>query len=109
VIQPPVYEALIDDAKRVAHNWVSWYQSVTGGGKVSQPTVGASPFTYHNVTNVRQEIVLTGGTVSSVQFSRDNITFYTVSSSQGIPIILSSGDYLKITHTGAPTMTVIPL
>jgi hypothetical protein len=108
-MNPPFNEILTDDRKFVSRGWIAWFTSITGGGKITQPTVGSSPFTYQNTTNLRQQIVLTGGTVSAVQFSRDNSNFYTLTATSGVPVTLLSKDFLKITHTGAPTMTVIPI
>jgi hypothetical protein len=103
---PPFNENIIDDSKRVARGWITWFTSVSGGGAVSTPTVGASPFTYKNGTIIRQQVLVTGGTVSSVQLSRDNSTFVTLPANQAV---LFPGDYLKITYTVLPTLTVFPI
>lgn len=70
-------------------------------------TVGASPFTYHNTATQNVSVIVQGGTVSKVEFSRDNSTFYDCGVVAGM-LYLSPGDYLKVTYTGAPTMTLIP-
>lgn len=105
-MNPPFNDDITDDKKRVTRGWVSWFQFQTGGGKVTQPAVGGSPFTYRNTTQIRQEALVTGGTVSSVQFSRDNINFYTCPGNQ---TVMLPGDYLKITWSGLPTLTIIPI
>jgi hypothetical protein len=105
-MNPPFNDDLIDQAKRVSRGWVAWFTSVTGGGKTSTPTVGASPFTYKNVTQVKQQVFVTGGTVSAVAISRDNVTFLTLPANQAI---LFPGDYLKITYTVLPTLTIYPV
>lgn len=65
---------------------------------------GASPFVYQNVSGFTQLIVLTGGVVTDVAFSRDNITFYSAGATP-TAFPLGRGDYLQITHAGAPTIT----
>jgi hypothetical protein len=40
-----------------------------------------------------------------LQYSRNNVTFFTYTG----PIILGPGDYLKITYTVLPTLTVFPI
>ena len=73
----------------------------------SNNAVGASPYTYHNTNTYNLDIIIQGGTVSKLEFSRDNITYYDIGVIAGM-YFLSPGDYTKITHTGAPTMTLVP-
>jgi hypothetical protein len=104
---PPFNSDVIDERKRVASGWISWFLSVTGGGKVTNPALSASPATYQNTTNGRQQAFISAGTVTSVALSRDNSTFYTLPASIAV---LLPGDYLKITYPGAaPTLTVFPI
>lgn len=70
-------------------------------------TVTASPFTYHNVSGFDQSAIVKGGTVTLVEFSRDNVTFFDVGVLAGM-FTLSKGDYLRVTYAVAPTMTAIP-
>ncbi len=72
----------------------------------SSITVGSSPFTYQNNSGYDLIILISGGTVSSIEFSRDNSNWYDVGQTSGM-FILPDGDYLKITYTEAPTMTAI--
>ena len=69
--------------------------------------VGASPFTIQNTTGNPVDIIVTGGTVSAIAFSRDNVTFYGVGSTAGV-FWLSPYDYLRVTYTVAPTITLVP-
>lgn len=72
-------------------------------------TVGASPFTYRNTSGFPASILVNGGVVSSIQWSRDNVTYYSVGGATGGDFDLAPNDYLKVTYTGAPTMTLIPM
>jgi len=70
-------------------------------------TPGASPYTYQNTLGYPADVIVNGGTVSAIAFSRDNATFYTAGAIGGI-FPLSPYDYLRVTYTVAPTMTLIP-
>jgi len=74
-------------------------------------TVGASPYTYQNTTNYPAKVLVGGGTVSLVEYTRDNTTFYTLASStaQPVQVQLSPNDRVRVTYTAAPTMSHIPL
>lgn len=69
-------------------------------------TVGASPFTYNNTASNDQSVIVKGGTVSKIEFSRDNITYFDVGVVAGM-FTVSKGDYLRVTYTVVPTMTGI--
>lgn len=69
-------------------------------------TVGASPFTYQNVSAFDQSIIVIGGTVTAISFSRDNVTFYPLGVLVGM-FYLSKGDYLRVQYTGVPNMTAV--
>lgn len=73
---------------------------------VATITVGASPFVYHNTNPYSVDVLTSGGTVSSIQFSRDGSNYYTYPS--GEIVNLSPGDYVKVTYTALPTMVSIP-
>jgi hypothetical protein len=70
-------------------------------------TVGASPYTFQNTNTYPADVIVNGGTVSAVAFSRDNVTFYTVGQINGM-FALSPYDFLRVTYTLAPTMTLVP-
>ena len=69
--------------------------------------VGASPFTVQNTTGQPVDLIVSGGTVSAVAFSRNNVTFYGVGQTAGV-FWLSPYDYLRVTYTVAPTITLVP-
>jgi hypothetical protein len=72
-------------------------------------TVGASVFTYQNTTNYDAEVLVNGGTVSLIEFTRNNTTFYTVGSTTGFKMRLAPADRLRVTYSVIPTMTLIPM
>jgi hypothetical protein len=70
--------------------------------------VGASPFTYRNRDCCLEDIVVQGGSVTCIEFSRDGSTWVDIGSTVG-STRLAPGDYLKITYSTPPNMTKIPM
>jgi hypothetical protein len=70
-------------------------------------TPGASPYTYQNTSGHPGDMIVSGGAVSDIAFSRDNATFYGAGVVSGV-FPLSAYDFLRVTYTVAPTMTFIP-
>lgn len=102
------------DEIKESHVWRDWFTKLAknvmpsqSSYKPSSITVGSSPFVYQNSNGFPIDIVISGGTVSDVAISRDSTTYYSLSSSISL-VNLSSGDYLKITYSVAPTLTSIP-
>jgi hypothetical protein len=116
---PPIGSPLHDDEPMPKHHplWRQWYTQMAGmfstTNIVTTPTVGASPFTYTNNASSLQQVHITGGTVSSVQWGRKNAAgtyvYVTVASATGASVVLSQGDQIIITYTVVPTLTVAPL
>lgn len=70
-------------------------------------TVTASPFTYTNTNLYTVDVIVEGGGVSALEFSRDGTTWYSTGSFYGM-FTLSKGDRLRATYVSAPNMTLIP-
>lgn len=73
-------------------------------------SVGASPFTWINKTGQVQQVITSGGTVSTIEYKGPNagsVFANTYATSGGI--IVPPGAALKWTHSGAPTAFVSPL
>lgn len=71
-------------------------------------TVTASPFVFQApFSNGECFVIVQGGTVSKIEFSRDGINFFDTALTAG-PVPLSGGDYLRVTYSGLPTMTFVP-
>jgi len=73
----------------------------------SNISVTASPFTYQNTTAYDGDVIISGGTVGNIEFTRDNINFYTTGLLTGV-LQLSPNDRVRVTYTVAPTMTLVP-
>jgi hypothetical protein len=70
-------------------------------------TVTASPFTYINQTGGDVDVIVSGGGISLLEFSRNGATFYSTGSFYGM-FSLSPYDRLRATYVSAPTMTLVP-
>ena len=68
--------------------------------------VGASPFLYTNITGNNVDVMISGGGISALAFSRDGTTFYDTGSYYGM-FSLSPSDMLRVTYISAPVMTLI--
>ena len=102
----PTYGTPLTIRESITSTWYRWFQDVETGkppSDVEIVTVGASPFSYVAVR--RGFVILTGGTVSAISFIRTTATATGLTA--GI-FPLAAGDTLKVTHTGAPTMTFVP-
>lgn len=71
----------------------------------SPVTLTGSPFTYSAPR--RGSLIVSGGTVSQIRFSRDGSTFYNTGATAGM-FALSAADRLEVTYTVAPTLTFVP-
>ena len=93
--------------------WRNWFQSVwelVNARALPLPsaiTLGASPYTYQFHYAGTASVLLSGGTVSLVEWSRDNVTWFTVGTSSPGMFHMSQNDFLRVTYTVAPTMTLV--
>lgn len=80
---------------------------VDAQGDAAAITPGASPYAYQNIGTKPQDVIVSGGTVSAVAFSRDGATYFGLGQTAGM-FRLGVGDFLKVTYSVAPTMTAVP-
>lgn len=77
-----------------------------GGGPRAPITVSASPFVY--TSPVMAYILISGGTVSKIEFSRDTgATWDTVGATGGM-ITMEAQDKIRVTYSVKPTIVSIP-
>ena len=84
--------------------WANLFTGLSPGNETPL-TVGASPFTY--IAEVKGSVIVNGGTVSAIAFSRDGVTFYTTGQTAGM-FMLNARDSLRVTYTVLPTLTFVP-
>lgn len=106
-IPEPNFQDILNDAYEKSHPTIGYLDlddnDVPVVSPIDQPAVGASPFSY--VSPRRQLAVVSGGTVSTVELSRDGSTFFNVGLTSGA-FVLGTGDTLRLTYTVAPTAFV---
>jgi hypothetical protein len=85
----------------VSHNLAS------SGSASSNIAVGASAFVYQNTGLNPENVLVSGGTVTTIELSRDGSTFFVVGIIAG-QFHLAQGDKLRVTYAVAPTMTRMP-
>ena len=71
-------------------------------------TAGASPYTYQNISGTRQNVIVTGGTVTLVEYSRGSTVWFTTGLIAGT-VLLNPGDSVRVTYTVAPVITAVPI
>jgi len=71
-------------------------------------SVGSSPCSIQNSTNTRVFVLVSGGTVTTIEFSRDGTLFDAVGLLGG-QFHLNPGDWLRVTHIVAPTVVYYPM
>lgn len=104
----PTYEQQITPGN---HNDSTWYRYFQQNEKGTPPssettvTLTASPFSY--AAPAKGFVVISGGTVSAIMFSRTMGTFYLTGQTAGM-FPLSQNDVLKITYTVKPSMVFVP-
>lgn len=104
----PVYPVSLMDGGKTAAPWYFFWQGLFKGlapGAVIPTAPTASPYTF--TASVKGFMLITAGTVSLVEFSRDGVTFYSYGTTSG-QFALNSADRLRVTYTVAPTMTFVP-
>jgi hypothetical protein len=105
-LSTPTYETPITQGRNT-HS--AWYRFFTGIQKGTPPsaesvlTLGVSPYPYKAAQ--KGFLIIKGGTVSAVQFTRSATTL--TGQTQGI-FPMSAGDVLTITYAVLPTVTWVP-
>jgi hypothetical protein len=84
--------------------WANLFTGLPPGNETAL-TIGASPYTY--VAGVKGSLIVSGGTVSAIDFSRNGTTFYSTGQTAGM-FALNARDSLRITYAVLPTATFVP-
>lgn len=81
------------------------FKSAGGNGPTSSISPTGSPFTY--TAAQAGQVIVNSGTVSKIELSRDGTNFFTLGVTQGM-FLLKPQDELRVSYSGAPTMTFVP-
>jgi hypothetical protein len=84
------------------------YGAYSMGPRVSI-TLGSSPAALQNTTSTRIMILLTGGTVSLLEFSRDSISYDAIGSLLSGSFFLNPGDWMRVTYAISPAVVYYPV
>jgi hypothetical protein len=103
----PQYEAPLVDGKNTSTAWYRWFQAIDNGIPPSDEaavTVTGSPFIY--TAPSKGFAIVSGGTVSDIEFSRTVGVFYPTGQTAGV-FPMSANDQLKITFSGVPSAVFV--
>ena len=104
----PTYSEALQTANTTTRGWYTFWLGLLQGQPVGAPisiVPGVSPFSY--VAPVGGTVIVTGGTVSKIEVSRDGVTFFVTGQTSGM-FPLSMGDTLRVTYSVVPTATFLP-
>ena len=104
----PTFAQSLTEGGRTSKVWYFFLQGLWNGippGAENFVAAGLSPFIY---TAPRGGfLIVQGGTVSFISFSRNQSTFYNTGETTGV-FPLSKGDSLSISYSAAPNLTFVP-
>lgn len=104
----PNYPVPLVTGQQTTKDWYFFWSGIFRGlapGNVEPVTLTGSPYTYSAAR--RGSLLVSGGTVTAIEFSRDGTAYYNVGVIAGaIPI--NAGDLVRITYAVAPTVTFVP-
>jgi hypothetical protein len=107
----PTYEQPLTsrDGKVTTRGWYTYWAGLFEGqptGPVAPLVVGPSPFTY--LATQAGSVIVKGGTVSKIEFTRGDGNFYGIGQTAGM-FPLAKGDSLVVTYSVAPpNATFVP-
>jgi hypothetical protein len=104
----PTFSQAITPGYKNDSVWYRYFQANENGeppANESAIAVGGSPFTF--VAPTKGMVIIAGGTVSLVQFNRSG-TQVNFGQTTG-NYILAQNDAIRVTYSGKPVMTFVPL
>src|SRR6185436_8250134 len=103
------YPVPLIEGQVTGRDWYRFWAGLFRGlapGNVEPVTLTGSPYVYSATR--KGALIVNGGTVSAIAFSRDGgDTYYTVGTVAGM-FTLNASDLLKITYAVDPTVTFVP-
>jgi hypothetical protein len=105
----PNFPVPLVEGRVTSRDWYRFWMGLFRGlppANVDPVTLTGSPFVYSAAR--RGSLIVNGGTVSNLSFSRDGgATWYTLGSVAGM-FLLNASDLLRITYSAPPTVTFVP-
>lgn len=105
----PTYDLPLTVGKNTHVAWWRWFQDIDLGAPPSSElpiTLSGSPFTYS--AKMKGNLIVNGGSVSLIEFSRTKGTYYTTGQTAGM-FNLAANDLLRVTYSSPPTVTFVPI
>lgn len=109
---PPHARYVTDTGQPTKEFYIFLHNLFNASGNGSLPgadliavSLGASPAVY--TATQGGSIIVSGGTVSLIEFSRDEVTWVTTGLTAGM-FHLSDGDSLRVTYSVKPGVTFVP-
>jgi len=78
-------------------------------GPRSSITFNGSPASFQNMTPTQVMVLITGGNVSMIEFSRDGVTFDSFGGLLSGDFFLNPWDWLRVTYLVAPSAVYYPI
>jgi hypothetical protein len=107
--QAPTYTIPLSQGQNTTAAWYRYFQQTEQGIPPSAEvavSVTASPFTY--TAPKKGFVIVSGGTVSIIAFSRTPGVFYPTGQTSGM-FQVAFNDSLQVSYTAAPTIIFVPL
>lgn len=104
---PRINEVVVDKEGRMNQRLWALLKGANPNQDVTPITVGASPFVLTNTSGYASSVIVSGGTVSLVEFGRSG-AFYTIGTATNQTVNLSPGDSLRVTYSVLPTIIGVP-
>jgi len=82
--------------------------TAAGALPASSVPVGASPFVYANTQPFPVSVLVSGGTVTAIEVSRNGGSTWILAGLLAGQYALQPNDQLRVTYAVAPTLTMIP-
>lgn len=104
----PTYQVPLTAQGVTVKDWYFFFVGIFRGlppGNVVPVTPGVSPYDY--VAPSKGTLIVSGGTVSAIEFSRDGTTFFATGQTAGM-FTLNQSDFLRISYSVVPTVTFVP-
>jgi hypothetical protein len=104
----PTYEQPVTIGQNMSQSWRRWFHDIEVGTPPSNEVeivLTASPFTYQSLQ--RGYIIISGGTVSKIAFSRTAGIFYNTGQTSGM-FSVNLGDSMQVIYASVPTLVFVP-
>lgn len=104
----PTFQVPLTTGGLTTKDWYFFFTGIFRGlapANAAPVALTGSPFTY--TAPFKGFVIVTGGTVSMIEFSRDGTTFYNLGQTSG-SFTLNSADQLRIAYSAPPTVTMVP-